>query len=119
MIRKDRFWPPSLALTLSQGDAAAKPAADAEPNEEDVAIKKAAAEAEDLLDSVLWEVVRDENHKIVRSVAGTDPVTNAEVMGQAIVFRNQGRQRRGRDQDLPPVPEHGRARSHAQVREPR
>jgi YidC/Oxa1 family membrane protein insertase len=89
LIRKDRFWPPSLALTFTQGDATAKPAVDAEPNEEDVSIKKAADEAEDLLDSVLWEVVRDENHKIVRSVAGVDPVTNANVVGQAIVFRTK------------------------------
>jgi len=85
LIRKDRFRPPSLALTFSQGDAKAKPAADVEPSEEDVTIK----EAEDLLDSVLWEVVRDENHKIVRSVPGIDLVTKAEVIGQAVVFRTK------------------------------
>ncbi len=81
--------PPSLAVTFSQGDAAVQPAGADEPKEEDAALRTAAAEAEDMLDSVLWEVVRDENHKIVRSVTGTDPITNAEIMGQAIVFRTK------------------------------
>jgi YidC/Oxa1 family membrane protein insertase len=87
LIRKDRFWPPSLALTFTQGEADAQ--AQAEPNEDDTPIKKAAAEAEDLLDSVLWEVVRDQDHKIVRPVSGVDPVTNAAVEGQAVVFRTK------------------------------
>jgi YidC/Oxa1 family membrane protein insertase len=85
--RKDPNQPPSLALTLNQADAPDKLAADLDPADED-AIKRA-GDAEDTLDSVTWEVVRDENHKIVRSVKGSDLVTNAEVEGQAIVFRTK------------------------------
>ena len=40
-----------------------------------------------LLDSVLWEVVRDANGKAVHSVDGTDPVTKAAVTGQEVVFK--------------------------------
>ena len=82
---------------------------------------EAAAEAEDTLDSVLWDVVRDE--KAGRSVrAGHDASIRSPrqpITGQAVVFQTTATQRRGRDQDLPPLPEHRRARGRAQVREPR
>ncbi len=110
--------PPSLAVTFSQGDAAVQPAGADEPKEEDVALRTAAADAEDLLASIHWEVVRDENHKIVRSVSGTDPITNAEIMGQAIVFRTKAANGVVVTKTFRLFPEHGRARSHAPVREP-
>ena len=46
-------------------------------------------EAEDWLDSVTWEVVRDEQGQIRRPVSVTDPATGAAVEGQAIVFRTK------------------------------
>ena len=67
--------------------------ADGEPADDDdkAALRKAAAEAEDMLDSVLWEVVRDEKGKIVRPVSGIDPVTKAPITGQAVVFRTKAK----------------------------
>jgi YidC/Oxa1 family membrane protein insertase len=88
LIDRNRHWPPSLALTLSQGNGAPAAAADVpavEGAEEDV-LRKAAVEAEDTLDSVLWNVVRDENGRTVRSVPGIDPLTKAPITGQAVVF---------------------------------
>ncbi len=41
------------------------------------------------LDSLTWEVVRDEQGQIRRTVSMTDPATNAAVEGQAIVFRTK------------------------------
>ena len=90
LIDHNRHWPPSLALTLSQGNAAAAPAAAADGQDADAAdvdaLRKAAAEAEDTLDSVLWNVVRDENGRTVRTVSGIDPLTKAPITGQAVVF---------------------------------
>ena len=90
LIDRNKHWPPSLALTLSQGKGAGAPAAAAdapagEGAEEDV-LRKAAVEAEDKLDSVLWNVVRDENGRTVRSVPGIDPLSKAPITGQAVVF---------------------------------
>jgi YidC/Oxa1 family membrane protein insertase len=88
LISRDTSWPPSVSLTLSRGNGAA-PAAEAGPagnGEDEAAIKNAAVEAEDLHDRVTWEVVR-ENGRCVRSIKGVDPVTNAPVEGQAVVFR--------------------------------
>jgi YidC/Oxa1 family membrane protein insertase len=99
-IRRDRgipgdkhFWPPSLSLTLSAGNAADnKVGAEPDPADADdddvAALKRAAGDAEDVLDSVLWEVVRDPaTKKIVQSVSGTDLHTKAPVTGQSIAFR--------------------------------
>ena len=47
--------------------------------------------AEEPLDSVLWEVVRDEHGKVVRPVAGTDPVTKSAITGQEVVFRTKAK----------------------------
>ncbi len=91
-IHRDPGWPPSLALTLSTGPGDGKKLI-AEPDpadadDEAAALRQAAAEAEDLLDSVLWEVVRDPvTKKIVQPAAGTDLVTKTPVTGQSIAFR--------------------------------
>jgi len=82
--------PPSMALTLSKGGGAAPAGAAGDPLEEDdrnATLAKAAAEAEDMLDAIVWEVVRDSNGKIVRTVEGIDPATKVPVTGQAVVFQ--------------------------------
>jgi YidC/Oxa1 family membrane protein insertase len=90
LIARDPQRRPSLSLTLSPGSGALAPAAAAAADGADAdevdALRRAAAEAEDLLDSELWEVVR-ENGKIVRPVAGVDPVTKSAITGQEAVFR--------------------------------
>ena len=68
----------------SDGEAPAAPTRD-----EAAAI--AAREAEDWLDSVTWEVVRDEQGRVRRPVSVTDPATGAAVEGEAIVFRAKAR----------------------------
>jgi YidC/Oxa1 family membrane protein insertase len=84
----DHIWPPSLALTLSQGNAAAAaevvPEGDGDENE---VLKKAATEAEDTLDSIIWDVVRDEKGKAVHTVTSIDPFTKTEVKAQAVSFK--------------------------------
>jgi YidC/Oxa1 family membrane protein insertase len=90
----DAIWPPSLALTLGQGNAVVVPAAAAGASgddEEIEALQKAAAEAEDTLDSVIWEVVRDDKGKAVHQITATDPVTKAQVKAQEVVFRTTAR----------------------------
>jgi YidC/Oxa1 family membrane protein insertase len=90
-IRHSAKSPLSLSLNLSQGEAkvdAAAPAdteaADDDP--EQAALRKAAADAEDLLDSVVWEVISRDG-KIVRDVQGSNPATKAQASGEAIEFR--------------------------------
>jgi YidC/Oxa1 family membrane protein insertase len=97
LIGRDPKWPPSLALTLSPGNGApippaAQAAADGADADEVEALRRAAAEAEDPLDSVLWEVVRDEKTgKVVRPVPGTDPVTHSAITGQEVWFQTKAR----------------------------
>jgi YidC/Oxa1 family membrane protein insertase len=90
LITRDPVWPPSLALTLGQGNEAppaAPPDAGAD-GDENSAFRKAVARDEEPLDSILWEVVRDPATKMaVRPVEGIDPVTKAPCTGQAVVFR--------------------------------
>ncbi len=88
-ISRDTKALPSMALSLSQGAQPAKVAADELEDADDpakAALRVAAADAVDLLDSELWEVVR-ENGKVVRSVTGKNLQTNAPLTGQAVVFR--------------------------------
>jgi YidC/Oxa1 family membrane protein insertase len=95
LIGRNPAWPPSLALTLSPGNGAPAPAAaagaDGADADEVEALRRAAAEAEDPLDSVLWQVVRDEQGKIVHPVPGIDPVTKSAITGQEAVFRTKAR----------------------------
>jgi YidC/Oxa1 family membrane protein insertase len=83
LIRWDSRWPASLTLTLNAAADGGAPAA--APADEAVAL--AAREAEDWLDSVTWEVVRDDQGRIRRPVSVTDPGSGASVEGEAIVFR--------------------------------
>ncbi len=93
-MRRDPAWPPSLAMTFSQGDAAPQPAAAPEPEdqaEEAIAHAKA-AEAEDWSDSVLWEVVRDGQGRLVRPIArGGAAADPPAADGQEVVFRTKSR----------------------------
>ena len=89
LVHYNPHWPPSLALTLSQGNGtgAAADGEDAEPAENEM-LRRAAAAAEDTLDSVLWDVVRENGHT-VRAVSGIDPLTKAPITGQALVFKTK------------------------------
>jgi len=85
-IHRSALAPPSMALTLSKGGGGVH--ADQSPDDDEkAALRKAAADAEDMLDDVVWEVVRDQNGKIVRTAQGIDPDTKTQVTGQAVVFR--------------------------------
>src|SRR4051812_11357535 len=90
LIRRDPVWPPSLALTLTD-DAMAQKARQAQtlPAEEGTAPAGAelAARAEDWLDSVLWDVVRDDQKRTVRPLSREDPATHSTLEGQEVVFR--------------------------------
>jgi YidC/Oxa1 family membrane protein insertase len=88
LIGYDPKWPPSLAVTLSSGTQ--PDASDGQDNDPDeAALRRTAKEAEDTLDSVVWDVVRDESGRSVRSVSGVDPITKAPITGQAVVFKTQ------------------------------
>jgi len=93
LMRRDPAWPPSLAVTFSQGDAALEPVAPNPEAQADEMIAQAkAAEAEDWSDSVLWEVVRDEKGRIVRPIArGGGRADQAAADGQEVVFRTKSR----------------------------
>ncbi len=90
LIKRDANWPASLTLTLN---AAAEGGAPADADADDSAAI-AAREAEDWLDSVTWEVVRDDQGRIRRPVTVTVPATESKVEGktyegEAIVFRTK------------------------------
>jgi YidC/Oxa1 family membrane protein insertase len=88
-IKRDPVWPPSLALTFSLGEGA-KQVEDPVPEDAEAETripKEVLAAAEDLLDSKLWEVVSDDQGRIVRPVSGTDRITKKPVDGQEAVFR--------------------------------
>jgi YidC/Oxa1 family membrane protein insertase len=94
LMRRDPVLPPSLAVTLSRGDGGEDTAAAAVPepeNPDERALARAkTAEAEDLSDSILWEVVRDDKGRIVRPIARDGrPADLAAADGQAVVFRHK------------------------------
>jgi YidC/Oxa1 family membrane protein insertase len=91
LMRRDPAWPPSLAVTFSQGDAALKPVApNPEAQADEVIAQAKAAEAEDWSDAVLWEVVRDEKGRIVRPISREGGIADqAAADGQAVVFRTK------------------------------
>ncbi len=86
--RSDGLAPASLALTLGSGASFAKAVAVAgDPDDpEKAAARLAAADAVELLDNTLWEVI-PENGKVVRTVTGQDLETNKPLTGEAVVFR--------------------------------
>jgi YidC/Oxa1 family membrane protein insertase len=89
LIRRDPVWPPSLGLTLSpQNGALEGPQPRAEKPEDDTIPARAAIpRAEDWLDSVLWDVIRDEKGRIVRPLAKDDPAAKTSLEGQEVVFQ--------------------------------
>jgi YidC/Oxa1 family membrane protein insertase len=93
LMRRDATWPPSLAVTFSQGEGGDKAAGFNLDAQGDEAIARAkAAEAEDWSDSVLWEVVRDEKKQVVRPISRSGaPADPAEADGQSVVFRTKSR----------------------------
>jgi len=90
LLRRDPVSPPSLSLTLSADPAAgvgAGPPAE-KPDPESGADQPALVpHSEDLLDSVLWEVVRDDAGQIIRTLSGQDPVSGNTIEGQEASFR--------------------------------
>jgi YidC/Oxa1 family membrane protein insertase len=88
LLRRDPIWPPSLALTFSSPSAGLGEAPRPEKPEGDAdAAQNRAAAAEDLLDSIIWEVVPGENKEIRRTISGEDPATGKIIEGQEVVFR--------------------------------
>jgi YidC/Oxa1 family membrane protein insertase len=85
LVKRNVTVPPSLAVTLSAGDGGVVPAVP----EDDARLQLAAREGEDWLDSVLWEVVPDEQGHIKRPVSMIDPATRTPVEGESIVFRTK------------------------------
>ena len=86
ILRYDPKAPPSFALTLLRG----KPeAADPDDPEDEAARKLVVAPdgGEVPLDSVLWEVVRDEQGRVRRPVSRPGPGGKGQVEGQEVLFR--------------------------------
>jgi YidC/Oxa1 family membrane protein insertase len=88
LVRRDAVWPPSLSLTLANDTAPAKAEpAQAGPAGDDTAGQLGIpTRTEDWLDSVLWEVVRDQG-RVVRPLTREDPATHTKVEGQEVAFR--------------------------------
>ncbi len=88
LIRRDPVWPPSLALTLAHDPLSLKvPQADKQDQEAAPGDPELPTRAEDWLDSVVWDVIRDKDGKITRQLSKEDPVTKLTVEGQEVVFR--------------------------------
>ena len=87
LIRRNPAQPPSMSMTLSpekgRESGGQAETADAEDNAQGPAI---VAETEDMLNSVLWEVVLDAG-KAVHPISIKDPQTGAPIEGQEVVFR--------------------------------
>ena len=90
IIRRDPVARPSLSLTMSVDPVAS---ADAGPRagnpEQDPGGDQPnlIPPSEDLLDSVLWEVVRDDTGRIVLPLTGEDPISGKAIQGQQVSFR--------------------------------
>jgi YidC/Oxa1 family membrane protein insertase len=83
-------WPPSLTLTLSPPDAPGL--GRSEPlrpidRAQLASLDPEAPVAEDLLDSQLWEVVRDDQGRVVRPLKREAKDGSPAVEGQEVVFR--------------------------------
>src|SRR4051812_18872324 len=90
LIRRDPVWPPSLALTLSDDPLGVRPRP-AQPEKIDEGAPSTEVDiptrTEDWLDSVLWDVVRDGQGRVVRPITREDPATGSSVEGQEVHFR--------------------------------
>ncbi len=90
IIRRDLLAPPSLAVNLNVDPAKGPEAgARAENGQQDAGGDQPnpITAAEDLLDSTLWDVVRDEAGRTVVPLTGEDPVTGKPTEGQQLTFR--------------------------------
>lgn len=89
LVRRDPFAQPSLALTLST-DVPAAAEAEKPETESDTETDqpKPPSRTEDLLDSVLWDVVRDDQGRVVVPLTGTTD-SGKEVEGQQVSFRTK------------------------------
>jgi YidC/Oxa1 family membrane protein insertase len=90
IIRRDPIVRPPLSLTMNvdpvkNGDAGPR----AENIEQDSGGDQPnlVPPPEDLLDSVLWEVVRDDNAQIVLPLTAEDPISGKSIKGQQVGFR--------------------------------
>ncbi|MGO9597160.1 MAG: YidC/Oxa1 family insertase periplasmic-domain containing protein [Isosphaeraceae bacterium] len=91
LIARDPFAPASLSLTFG-GDPTAilnKRMEKPETGNEAEATEFI-PDPEDLLDSVLWDVVRDSEGRTVRPLSGADSATGATVEGQEVVLQTTG-----------------------------
>ncbi|WP_165232333.1 membrane protein insertase YidC [Aquisphaera insulae] len=86
IIRRDPIAPPSLSLTINEeSKALAEPVvAEADDAGEGPAPPRI---TEDLLDSVLWQVIRNPDGRVVRAIRSQDPATKSDIEGQEVVFR--------------------------------
>ena len=90
IIRRDPLAPPSLSLTLSVDPVAS---AEGGPRAENLDRNPVGDQpnlippSEDLLDSVLWEVVRDDTGRIVLPLTGENPISGKAIEGQQVSFR--------------------------------
>ncbi|HZW33097.1 MAG TPA: membrane protein insertase YidC [Isosphaeraceae bacterium] len=82
LIRHDPLRPRSLSLNLTRSVTAPPPAADQAP-------VPVPAEAEEPLDSIAWEVVRDDQGRIVHPESRVDEATKAPIQGQSVSFRTR------------------------------
>jgi YidC/Oxa1 family membrane protein insertase len=87
LLQYDPTAVPSLALALRP--ARSEPARPAAPADDPDAVPESrpASPAELPLAEVLWDVVRDDNGRIVKTLSKTDPATKRQVEGQEIAFR--------------------------------
>ncbi len=79
-------WPPSLALTLGAAERVGR-VAPMRPTERLLAAANGAPTSEDLLDVEVWEVVRDDQGRVVRPLTRAAKGDVAAAEGQEVVFR--------------------------------
>ncbi|MBV8487863.1 MAG: YidC/Oxa1 family insertase periplasmic-domain containing protein [Planctomycetaceae bacterium] len=89
LIARDPFAPASLSLTFG-GDPTILNKMDKLESGNEAEAPEFIPDPEDLLDSVLWDVVRDSEGRTVRPLSGTDSATGATVEGQEVVFQTIG-----------------------------
>ena len=85
LIAHDPNWPPTLSLTLNAG---VKPTT-APDNEREFEVIESASHSEDWLDSVVWDVIKDDQGRIRRPVQVNIPGSEKTVEGQSVVFRTK------------------------------
>ena len=91
LIRRDPVWPASLSLTLSPDPLAGERAKPGPETPEASSMTRnrpsGSLESEDLLDAVLWDVVRDEAGQVVHPLSAVDPGHGQDAPGPGVVFR--------------------------------